>query len=258
MIFDADVTACADLLRKGDPDRFLAVMAAPPQARAVLFPIYAMNVEVSRAPWVTAEPMIAEMRLQWWRDVLGEIAAGGPVRKHQVTTPLGRVLSADRAAKLDEYVAVRRWDIYKDPFEDEPHMQAYLDHSAGALLWAAAASLGEAPEAPLRDLGWAAGLASWFRAVPELEARGHVPLLDGTPGGVRRLAEQGLDRLSDARRGLGAVSPEARPAVLAAWQAGPLLARVRRDPGRVARGELALSEAGKRGRLLLASVTGRV
>ena len=51
-------------------------MAAPVEARRVLFPLYAFNVEVARAPWVTSEPMIGEMRLQWWRDALEEIARG--------------------------------------------------------------------------------------------------------------------------------------------------------------------------------------
>ena len=82
MQFDADLTACAALVEKADPDRFRAAMAAPVAARAVLFPLYALNVEVTRAPWVTQEPMLAEMRLQWWRDALQEIADGGPVRRH--------------------------------------------------------------------------------------------------------------------------------------------------------------------------------
>ena len=50
-------------------------MAAPLAARQILFPLYAFNVEVARAPWVASEPMIGEMRLQWWRDVLEEIGA---------------------------------------------------------------------------------------------------------------------------------------------------------------------------------------
>ncbi|MGR3805484.1 squalene/phytoene synthase family protein [Marinibacterium profundimaris] len=258
MSFDPDVTACAALVEKADPDRFLAVMAAPVAARETLFPIYAMNVEVSRAPWVTAEPMIAEMRLQWWRDALAEIAGQGAVRKHEVTTPLARVLSADEAVRLDEYVAVRRWDIYKDPFEDEPHFDAYLEHSSGALLRAAGQSLGEAPEQVLLDLGWAMGLANWFRAVPELEAAGRIPLLDGTGTGVKRLAERGLDRLSRGRKRMREVSVEARPALLAAWQAGPVLRQVAKAPGAVARGEVSLSEGGKRARLMWASATGRV
>jgi len=38
------VQACADLVRRGDPDRVLATMAAPMAARAVLFPPYAFNL----------------------------------------------------------------------------------------------------------------------------------------------------------------------------------------------------------------------
>ena len=75
-----DVLACAGIVERGDPWRFRTLMAAPLEARAILFPVYAFNVEVSRAPWVTQEPMIAEMRLQWWRDALEEIASGAAVR----------------------------------------------------------------------------------------------------------------------------------------------------------------------------------
>lgn len=64
MSFDADLTACAGLVERGDPDRFRAVMAVPVAARRILFPIFAFNIEVSRAPWVTQETVIAEMRLQ--------------------------------------------------------------------------------------------------------------------------------------------------------------------------------------------------
>ena len=43
------VAACAELVERGDPDRFRAVMAAPVEARAQLFPLYAFNLEVARA-----------------------------------------------------------------------------------------------------------------------------------------------------------------------------------------------------------------
>ena len=51
--FDPDLTACAELVARADPSRFRATMAAPVAARRVLFPIYAFNTEVARAPWVT-------------------------------------------------------------------------------------------------------------------------------------------------------------------------------------------------------------
>ena len=111
MSFDADLTACAALVERADPWRFRAAMAAPVAARRVLFPLYAFNVEVARAPWVTQEAMIAEMRLQWWRDVCTEIADGQQVRCHEVATPLSEAITAEDAQLLDELVAARRWDI---------------------------------------------------------------------------------------------------------------------------------------------------
>ena len=58
---DADIAACAALVARGDPPRFRAAMAAPVAMRRLLFPLYAFNLEVARAPWVTQEPMIALM-----------------------------------------------------------------------------------------------------------------------------------------------------------------------------------------------------
>ena len=97
MTLSDDVNACAAIVQRGDPDRFMATMAAPVAARRVLFPLYAFNVEVARAPWVTEESMIAEMRLQWWRDAVEEVAKGGVVRRHEVVTPLAEVLAPEHA-----------------------------------------------------------------------------------------------------------------------------------------------------------------
>lgn len=261
MRFDDDLNACAALVQRGDADRFLAVMAAPVAARAVLFPIYAMNLEVARAPWVTAEPMIAEMRLQWWRDALAEIAAGGPARRHEVITPLARVLPAPAAADLDALVAARRWDIYRDPFADAAALETYLDATAGTLAWAAARALcpeiDAAAEPVIRDAAQAAGVAAWLQAVPDLEARGRIPLVDGTPEGVRALARAGRTRLARARARRGAVPAAARPALLPGWQAGAILDQAIADPGRVARGDLGLSGARKRLMLMLRAASGR-
>ena len=93
MSFDA----CAALVQKADRLRFRVAMAAPVAARGVLFPLYAFNVEVARAPWVTQEAMIAEMRLQWWRDALEEIGQGGRVRRHEVVDALAAVLDTEGA-----------------------------------------------------------------------------------------------------------------------------------------------------------------
>lgn len=257
MRFDADLSACAKLVQRADPDRFVAAMAAPVAARPVLFPLYALNVEVSRAPWVTSETMIAEMRLQWWRDALGEIAAGGQVRRHEVVTPLARVISPEQARYLDKMIAVRRWDIYKDPFDDPADFERYIDQSSGALIWAAAQCLGQADEAVVRDFAYAAGLANWLRAVSELRARGRMPLLDSTPGAIGALAQDGLARLARARGARSRISRAAAPALLIGWQAQSLLHQARRDPGRVVAGTLGQGEIRRRFSLMAQVVTGR-
>lgn len=254
MEFDADLTACAGLVQRGDPERFRAVMAAPVAARAVLFPLYAMNVEVARAPWVTAEAMIAEMRLQWWRDALAEIAGGGTVRRHEVVTPLAAVLSPELARALDRLVAARSWDIYRDPFGDAAAFESYLDETSGTLLWAAARSLGPAAEEVVRDVGYAQGLANWLRAIPALEARGRVPLVDGRVEAVAALARNGLTRLARAKAARAEVSADAAAALRAAWQAGPVLARAARDPGAVAAGGLEPGALGTSVRLMVRAV----
>lgn len=238
MSFDA----CAQIVEKGDPARFRAAMAAPLPARRVLFPLYAFNVEVARAPWVTAEPMIAEMRLQWWRDVLGEIAGGGPVRRHEVATPLAEVLDTAGAQALDALVAARRWDIYKDPFEDEAHFSDYLRDTSGVLMAEAGRALSSADCASLQTLGTATGLTRFLSAVPALEAQGRVPLIDGRPAAIAALARTALETLHG-------IKPTG-PASLEAWETAPLLRQIAKKPARVANGTIGLSPFRSRVRLL--------
>ena len=225
--------ARARIVERGDALRFRTVMAAPVQARATLFALYAFNVEVSRAPWLTEEPMIAEMRLQWWRDALEEVGQGRG-RRHEVVDALG-FLDADGAAVLDRLVAARRWDIYKDAFEDQAHMDAYIDQTAGHLMWTACELLGAPPEAEpaARDLAFVAGTAAFLRAVPELAEANRIPLLDGTDKGLQELALRAFDK--GRRPKLG---KHARPGLWPAIGALCTLDQVIRDTPAVAEARL--------------------
>jgi 15-cis-phytoene synthase len=249
--------ACAAQVERGDPDRFLATMAAPPAARAMLFPLYALNLEVARAPWVTAEPLIAEMRLQWWRDAVEEIGAGKTPRAHEVVGPLAGVIR-DRALPLDvldRMIAARRWDVEKQPFDDLPALIAHLDATGAGLMWLSALALGAdaAVEPQVRRVGLAGAIASWLLAAPDLEARGRYPLPDGRPSAVADLAGQGLALLRMAR---GARFGVAVPALRAAWRAGDILAQAQAQPGRVADGTLGTSEFRRRASLIWRTARG--
>ena len=248
------VAACAALVERGDRDRFRAVMAAPVHVRAQLFPLYAFNLEVARAPWVTEEPLIAEMRLQWWRDVV-ENAASGAARAHEVAGPLHDLIRDFGLPLdvLDRLIAARRWDIHRDPHQDLQALDSYLEDSGAGLMWLAARALGapDAAEAPVRAFGWASAAAGYLCAVPELLARGRLPLPDAvTP---EALAGIGLDRLRAARAARKAVPRDIDPALLAGWQTEGLLRQALAKPDRVAAGGLGLSEFARRGGLAWAA-----
>lgn len=251
---DQDIAACAGIVQKGDPDRFLAIMSGPVALREKLFPLYAFNVEVARAPWVTQESMIAEMRLQWWRDALEEIANGSEVRRHEVVTPLARVLSPDQARLLDDLVLARRWDIYKDPFEDAAHFDKHLQETAGALLQVAAEQAGGAQSAAYARIGAADGLARWFLAIPQLEQHGRIPLVDGRAETVANLAEKALLSFKSARREIGKVDANIAAALRLSWQAVPILKRVTNQPDLVVRAGLDQGEFSKKFSLLWRSL----
>jgi 15-cis-phytoene synthase len=252
------VTACAEIVHKADPDRFLAAMAAPVPLRLHLFVLFALNVEVARAPWVTEEPTIAEIRLQWWRDAVAAIEAGLPPRAHEVAGPLAASVAACGwpAATLDQMIAARRWDIYDAPFEDAAHFAEHLDRTAGHLMWLGCLAAGADPalETAARAVARAQGIAGWLQAVPALEARGRVPLVDGRPEAVKALAQEGLSALASAR---GASFGPAVPVLRTAWRAGPLLRQVVRDPAAVAEGRMATSEFSRRAGLIWRSTLGR-
>ena len=243
----SDIQVCAEIVLKADPDRFAAVMAAPVAMRDKLFPLHAFAIEVARAPWVTQESMIAEMRLQWWRDALAEIASGGPVRRHEVVTPLANVLSPKTAVLLDGFVEVRRWDIYREPFESAEHFEDYLAQTGGVFYKVLAQSV-SVSDTGVADFGYAVAVANWLCAIPELERRGRIPLLDGGPDGVCSLAKNGLAALN---KGTSIMAPEVRRAMLSGWQAKHVLRQAIKDPLAVADGRLGQSGISKRLSLMM-------
>lgn len=246
-----------DLVERGDPWRWRAAMAAPEPLRRRLLALYALNLEVARAGYVTAEPMIAAIRLRWWADALAEIYDGRPPRRHEVVAPLAEAIRAADLPRppLDALVEAREWDCGREPFADLAGLAAYLDATAGGLMWLAARVCGAGPaaEAPVRALGRSAGAAAFLRAVPRLAALGRRPL----PCPAERLAEAALGWRAEARAGRALVPAAALPALLPAAGSEVVLRRAARRPGATAAGELGSSELRARGAMLLMALTGR-
>ncbi|MCW1919581.1 squalene/phytoene synthase family protein [Rhodobacter sp. KR11] len=243
-----------EIVQRGDPDRFAATLALPSGLQGRLWPLWAFNLEVARAPWVSSNPLIAEMRLQFWADVVEEAAP----RAHEVAGPLHGLLTQAPAlrAVLAQLIEARRQDIARERFSDSG-LDAYLEATSAGLLWAAALACEAPPEAEtaFRALGWALGLANFLRALPELQARGWQAL-DTDPAALRLKAAEGLNHLAIARAQKGAMG-RAAPVAVYGWQAGGLLRLAHDNPLRVGEGKLALSEFRRRGGLIWTAFTGR-
>ncbi len=247
-----DITGCADLVRGGDPDRFLAIMSAPVAQRPALFVIYAFNLEIVRAPWITKEPMIAEMRLQWWSDVIEEIYTGKQVRHHEVVTPLATLISDHKLPRdlFDELITARRWDIYSEPHAHAFAFGDYIMHTSGNLMALACLAIGMDPgdTQAAQEYGYGDGIARLFVAIPELENLQRKPLVDGRGEAVQKLASSAIERMDVTFTGKTPI-----PALRTAWMSHSILKTAARDPSSVGAGELESTQGRKKLRLLIKS-----
>ena len=69
-MFSDPIKYCLDQVRRFDHDRYLAILLTPEEFRAPLCALYAFDVEMSRIPYAVSEPMLGEIRFQWWRETL--------------------------------------------------------------------------------------------------------------------------------------------------------------------------------------------
>ena len=228
-------SALARRLRRADPDRFFCALFAPAEKRPALFLLYAFNHELARAREAAREPVLALIRLNWWREVVN-----GAVRRHETAAPLAEALAAGIFVRDDLLALIAAREIEAQPeIPDAETFFGYARGTAGRLARVAGKVLGVDSDA-VEDLGTAYGISGILRAAPALRAQGRCLLpTDGTP--VPALIAQ-------ARQLLQAIPP--RSALAAALPA--VLAR--RDLGRPWRPR----GLGDRLAVLRAAVTGRL
>src|SRR5215471_7113258 len=83
-----------ELVRRTDPDRWLSSrFIGAPGARADVIALYAYDHELARAPKVTSNALLGEIRLTWWREALDEIFAGKAVRRHPTAEALAAAVA---------------------------------------------------------------------------------------------------------------------------------------------------------------------
>ncbi|HEY8617385.1 squalene/phytoene synthase family protein [Phenylobacterium sp.] len=213
------------MVRRVDPDRWLSSrFIGDAAARADVIAIYAFDHELARAPKVASNPLLGEIRLAWWGEVLDEIFENRPVRRHPGAQALATAVRrhALPRAPLEAMLDARYRELDPSPLSVDEAV-AWAGDTGGRAAELAAMILDPAGEPTrAREAGSAWALARRARTEAALAPAAHTLL-------VR------------ARQGVTTVSVAAFPAVAHAaliGHGGSELTRRLRLTWAVARGRL--------------------
>ena len=234
MIFDEDVKFCASLLQKSDPQRFRSIMAAPEKLRPYYFVIFAFNVEISRAPYITKEPMIAEIRLQWWLDALDEIIGDKAVRKHIVATPLSKYIGKIQAKELKVLVNARKWDLYSNKFKDFSELKKYLFDTTVILFRVAAGCERGKNEKDFQNACMAIALANYLMATPGVIKAGKVPISRLPTNEIEAQCKISLENLEIAKINWRDFTEQEQWVLFTGWKSKKILNAISKNPDKIA------------------------
>jgi 15-cis-phytoene synthase len=205
-----DYAYCEDLLRHADADRWLASLFIPQDRRRHIHALYAFSLEIARVKEIVSEPLLGEIRVQWWRDALDGKNAGDARANPVSAALLDTIARFDLPnAPLRELIQARLHDLYGDKMESISALESYLDATCTNLFRlamlildreAATAGFGTAGNA-----GIAYGLIGLMRSLPWQRIKGQLFV----PSEV--LAKHGVTR----EQLLAGQAPEEALAVLA-------------------------------------------
>lgn len=143
-----DRAIVAQVARAHEIDRYLSALLSPRAVRPDLIALAAFAGEISRIPVMVSEPMMGEIRLQWWRDALaagrGGVRSGNPVtdafaaaiRRHDLPQALVERVIDSQLALLEP-----------QPFSDEAELRSHLASQDGTLFHLAARMIDRAAAA---------------------------------------------------------------------------------------------------------------
>ena len=229
-------------------------MFASPVIRPDVMTLLAFNVEIARIRETVSEPLIGQMRLQWWRDVIEKLADGqGPPLGHPVAECVAALIQArtlDTRA-FSGLVDAREADMSDDPCQTLDELIMYCSGTSGdlhRLMVSLVEDCREADTHAAHAVGVAWALIGILRATPLLAAvnRTRLPqdLLNAeglsvqdlqkpeTANGVRPIAKA-IARaasvfLAEARTQKPGVSRQSRSLLLHAIQAERYLSALQR------------------------------
>ena len=170
----------AAMVRRHDPDRYKTALFARSDRREALFTLYAFNYEVARVRESVTTPMLGQIRLQWWREVVDMAYAEAPPRTHLVAAPLTAAIRdfGLTRERFDRLIDAREADLADEPPATQAVLEAYAEATSSNVIRLALEILGNRPDVDRRlpagdaaeaaafHVGIAYALAGLLRAMP--------------------------------------------------------------------------------------------
>lgn len=165
------------IVRDACPDRYIATLYAPEDKRGPLFALYGFDAEISQIAQRVSEPLPGEIRLQWWRDVIGGErrveASGNPVAAAFVDAVERFELPQQSLANL---LDARIFDLYCDPMPSRNDLEGYCGETVSAMFQLAAIVLDPSAAKEVSNCaghaGVAYGIAGLLQSLHRTSARG--------------------------------------------------------------------------------------
>ena len=271
-----------DVARQFEFERYIAATLAPSPTRLALIALAAYAADLQRIAANATQPMLGEIRLQWWRDSLQLIEKG-----NRIGSPLADALAAAiktyelPVAMLVAMSEARAFDLYDDPMPDEASFDGYLSKTEAIPFELALRVLGmPAGEAGAisTPAGRIFGMTRILARLPALAASGHVPLpvtllsVHGVsaemlasgayPEAVRSLVAFLIGEIRQAmaelRPRFAALSRHQRVALLPLAVVSPYLTSIQRSKRDPARDTAELAPLARVWRIAIARVLGRI
>lgn len=210
----------SEAARLGEPDRYIAALYAPEPARGSLIALAAYSGDLARIAATVREPMLAAIRLQWWRDALasGErgAATGHPIADRLAPAIASGLLPLGLLLGMGDAAATR---LTAPLVSDDQALKSHLSKSYAAAFMLASRALGATYSAELEAAtqlaGQSYGLARLLAAGPALE-----------PGLMADLASRAREALPRAAAAARRLDSALLPAFLPLTMTAPYLGQV--------------------------------
>ena len=269
----------AALVRRHDRDRYQTALFAPAGRREALFALYAFNYEIARVREAVTQPMLGQIRLQWWREAIEAAFGGTPVRRHLVAESLAAVIRefAPTRGHFERMIDTRERDLADEPPATLAGLEDYAEGTSAALLYLVLEVLGVREPGAVTaasEVGIGYALSGLLRAMPFHASAGrcYIPAeiarrtgldprdyaeLRATAGlrqAAAAIADAAAAHLQVARNYRREIPRQARAAILPSVIADRFLARLKRAAYNPFAAELAAPDTLQSWRLFAAAL----